>query len=137
MADVPLFVIGVALLFLAAFFWFTEAKKKREHQKWCASRVTTEGVVSRIALRGHYSKNAPTSDEKKWSVPIVRFRASDGVEYEIDAANVRRRVGIAVMVAYDPASPSSGLPVAYTPKVGCSIVLAVIGIVLIVKGING
>jgi len=133
MPDLSLLSIGTALCLASAFFAWTETKKQREHALWCAGKTLADGVVSRVATRGHLSRNAPTSEDdyRTSRMPIVRFRANDGVEYEIDARDAGKP-GSPVRVAYDPAAPSSAQPVESVRRLGCSVVLLVIGVFLVV-----
>jgi hypothetical protein len=61
----------------------------------------------------------------------------DGVEYEIDAPDASAEIGTVIPVAYDPALPSAARAIARTPRVGCTVLLFVIGVVLLVKGAIG
>jgi hypothetical protein len=145
MADSSLVTIGVSACAFAAFFWWKAMKTHREHQEWCAARTKADGTVSRIGTRGHLSRNEPTESASTFgddsvtqnasAVAVVRFAASDGMEYEIDAPEVAREVGIRIPVAYDPVLPSDGRAVEHTPKIGCAVILFLAGIALIVAGI--
>jgi hypothetical protein len=93
-------------------------------------------VVSRIGRRGWYSRNEPTGDDDNVStVPVVRFRAANGVEYEFDADDAPSRVGAAVPVAYDPALPSTARIEVQRRKLGCVMFALVVGLMLIPWGV--
>ena len=64
------------------------------------------------------------------TVPIVRFRAYNNVEYEIEAPEAPKEVGAAFQVAYDPAQPSGGRGVERVPKVLLPILMLAFGVVL-------
>ncbi|HYI09696.1 MAG TPA: DUF3592 domain-containing protein [Thermoanaerobaculia bacterium] len=136
MPDTSLVAAGAAACAVAAFFWRADSKAHRSHEVWCAGAAKAEGFVSRIGRRGHLSRNAPTSSDSFYTVPIVRFRAADGVEYEIDAADAPKTVGAPLQVAYDPNLPSGARPVPRTRKIGCSVVLLAIGIFLVGWGMT-
>lgn len=144
MADTSIATAGVSACVLAVILWWKAKKTHREHQVWCATRSKADGIVSRIGLRGHLSRNAPTESSLSFSddsltqgsraIAVVRFTASNGVDYEIDAPEAALEVGARIPVAYDPALPSDGRAIEHTPKVGCSVILLLAGIVLIVAG---
>jgi hypothetical protein len=134
MPDTSLVAIGAAACAFAAFLWRKETKTHHEHVAWCDAHTKADGVVSRISLRGHHSRNPPGFDDHGWSVPVVRFRAANGVEYEVDASDSHHKEGTPLEVAYDPALPSGGRVVARTKKIGCAGVLLAIGVFLIVWG---
>ena len=120
-------------------FWVAEVREQRSHLKKMATAARARGVVSRIAIRGWLSKNEPTEmdlndAEKVSKVPVVRFRAHDGAEYEFDAPDAPMTIGSEVDVAYDPEIPSSAqLPVRQR-KPGCAIILLALGLALIIYG---
>ena len=66
--------------------------------------------------------------------PVVRFRAANNIEYDIDAPEAPREVGTEVEVAYDPALPSGGQGVDRAPKILIPIVLIVLGAILVAVG---
>lgn len=135
MADVSLVATGGVACTIAAAVWYVAIREQRRHREWCAKGVKAQGVVSRLSTRGHLSRNEPTDSDNISEVPIVRFRAANGVEYEIDAPDAPRKVGTPVEVAYEPASPSSGRAVERVPKIGCAVVVLVIGIALVIAGL--
>lgn len=147
MADASLVTIGASASALSAFFWWKARKAQREHQAWCATKSKADGVVSRVGNRGHLSRNAPTESSVSFSddsltqgaraVAVVRFTASNGVDYEIDAPDVALKVGTRVPVAYDPALPSDGRAIEYTPKIGCAVILLLAGVGLLIAGFAG
>lgn len=92
-------------------------------------------MVSRIGQRGWHSRNEPTGDEEHVStVPVVRFKAANGVEYEFDAGDAPSRVGAVVQVAYDPALPSTARVESQRRKLGCVVFVLVVGLALILWG---
>ena len=101
-------------------------KAQRDHRMWCEARTRVDGTVSRIAKRRRYglSEDAGGIDTGNVDrlVPIVRFRAANNVEYEIEAPEAPMEVGAIVAVAYDPAQPSGGRGVARAPSAtACSV----------------
>lgn len=140
MPETSLVVIGVVACASAAVVWRREMNEQRAHGAWCASATTkAEGVVSRIAQRGHLSRNEPTSGDEGMAlpdVPIVRFKAADGVEYEVDAPDAPAKVGTIVAIAYDPALPSDARAIQRTPRIGCAVMLLAVGVVLLVLGLT-
>lgn len=77
-----------------------------------------------------------SSDRNVSIVPVVRFRAADGIEYEIDAPDAPAKIGSVVQVAYESMQPSGARAISRTPKIGCAILLFVVGVALIAIGIN-
>jgi hypothetical protein len=139
MPDTSLMIAGAVSCVAGAGFWWMEIAEERKHRSKLATYARGRGVVSRIAIRGWLSKNEPTElaiedDEKVKKVPVVRFRASDGAEYEFDAPDAPHTIGAEVDVAYDPAIPSSAQMTTRQKKPGCAIILFVIGIALIAYG---
>ncbi len=94
-----------------------------------------EGVVSRVGRRGWNSRNEPTSSDDIATVPIVRFRAANGIEYEFDAGDAPQKLGAPVVVAYDPDLPSTAYLVERTKKLGCAVLFAAAGLFLIVRAL--
>ncbi|GMU63738.1 MAG: hypothetical protein AMXMBFR36_00120 [Acidobacteriota bacterium] len=98
-----------------------------------------DGVVSRLVQRrssGGLSEDAagmPT-DPASTTIPVLRFRALDDLEYEIDAPEAPSEVGAVVAIAYDPALPSAGRAVERTPKIGCALLLLLVGAILLGVG---
>ena len=135
MADPSLIAVGAASCGLATIWWWSERKAHRAHVTWTVNAVKADGVVSRLARRRHLSRNEPTTSDNLSMVPIVRFRAADGVEYEIDAPDAPRTIGAAVPVGYELASPSSARPLQRTRRLGCAAFLLVVGIALIAIGL--
>ena len=136
--DDSLFWTGAVLAAAGAVTGAIALKAQRDHRKWCEARTRTEGVVSRIAARRVHglSEDAagmPTGNVDA-SIPIVRFRASNNVEYEIEAPEAPMEVGATFEVAYDPASPSAGRGVKRMPKVALPIVLLAGGAILAAIG---
>ena len=126
MADTSLLGTGI---FLAAFGVVTGAialKVQRDHRLWCAGKTRVTGVVSRLAQRRTNARSGPSQR----LVPMVRFRATNGVEYEVEADEIEREVGIPVEIAYDPALPSDGRAVKRVPKVGLPVLMILFGVVL-------
>ncbi len=135
LTDPSLVIVGAVACGIAGVLWLLESKVHRAHARWCAARTKAEGVISRIARRGHLSRNEPTTSDEFFLVPIVRFRAVNGVEYEIDAPGGAGKVGAPIQVAYDPALPSDGRVVPRTRKLGCVVVILAIGIALLGWGL--
>jgi hypothetical protein len=116
--------------------WWRERKAHREHVAWCAAATKVEGAVSRLGTRDHLSRNKPTDDDNISIVPVVRFRAANNVDYEIDCRDAPRTIGAPVAVAYDPALPSSARAVARVPRIGCAAIALLIGVALAVWGLT-
>lgn len=136
MPDMILVSAGVAACATSFAFWRMERKNIRAHEAWCAAAAKTDGVVSRTARRGaELSRNEPTDDDAIALVPIVRFTAANGVEYEFDAPGAPRDANARVQVAYDPALPSSARMVERQGKPGCTVLLLIAGVCLIAAGI--
>lgn len=97
--------------------------------------MKTEGVVSRIAERKDYSGPRDSYDNiSVIEVPIVRFRASNGHDYELDGPSGIGEVGAKVAVAYNPDLPSDARALATNAyRGGCGFILIVIGLALAVK----
>jgi len=138
MADSSLVVVGAVVCAAAAVFGWVAVKVQREHRQWCAGKARVDGVISRLAERRGQGLSEGASgmstDPVYLSVAVVRFRAANGLEYEIDAPEAPRQIGTVVEVAYDPALPSGGRGVERTPKIGPSVVLLAVGAVLIAVG---
>lgn len=132
MADISLLWTGAAASSLGVAFWIADWTSGRNHAARCAGLERAKGVVSKIGRRGFHSRNKPSFDDSGVLVSVVTFRASNGVEYAFDAPDAPRTVGAAVDVAYDPAAPSGALLVTRVPKIGCSVVLLLAGVALIV-----
>lgn len=140
MADTSLVAVGATVCALSAVFAWIAMKTHREHRTWCARGVKADGVVSRLAERrgmglSEDSAGMP-SGENAVRVPVVRFRAANGIEYEIDAPDAPTEIGSVVQVAYEPAQPSGARAVSRTPKIGCAVVLVIIGVALVAFGIS-
>ena len=138
MADTSLVAAGATLSALAAVFGGIALKVQREHRRFCAQGIRADGVVSRLAQRRGQglSENAMghSTGTRYITIPVARFRATNGIEYEIDAPEAPMTVGAPVQVAYDPALPSGGRVVDRTPKIGCAVVLLVLGVILVAIG---
>ena len=132
--DDSLFWTGVGLAGAGVVTGLIALKVQRDHRKWCEARTRVDGMVSRIAKRRRYglSEDAGGIDTGNVDrlVPIVRFRAANNVEYEIEAPEAPMEVGAIVAVAYDPAQPSGGRGVARAPKVLLPILMLAFGVVL-------
>jgi hypothetical protein len=140
MADLSLVGVGATACALSTVFGWIAIKRQLEHRAWCARGVKADGVVSRLAERrgtglSEDAAGMPT-DPNVSLVPVVRFRAANGIEYEIDAPEAPATIGSVVQVAYDPALPSGARAIDRTPKVGCAVVLFVAGVALVVIGMN-
>lgn len=72
------------------------------------------------------------SDPGTRTVAVVRFRALNGVEYEIDAPEAPHRISDVIAVAYDPVLPSGDRAVARTPRVGRTAIFLLIGVIALV-----
>ncbi len=92
-------------------------------------------MVSRFAerYRPGLSEGADgtSNDPGAVSVAVVRFRAANGIEYEIDSPEGPMELGAVVSVAYDPALPSDGRAVDRTPKIAFAVLLLALGAILI------
>jgi len=135
MADSSLVYIGAFLWVVAITMLVVEERAVRARRRWCATAARAEGEVARIGRRGYHSRNEPTSSVRFVTVPVVRFRAANGAEYEFDAPGVPKKVGEKVQVAYDAKLPSTAQVVGAARQVGCAVVLGAIGIVLIGFGV--
>lgn len=133
--DYWLLAVGLVLCVAGISENVFAGRKRRADRRWLDSAVKTEGVVSRTVERKDYS--GPSDSYGNISVaevPIVRFRASNGHEYEIDAPSEVGGVGAKVPVAYNPDLPSDARALA--PNVyrgGCGYILLLIGLGLAVK----
>lgn len=133
-------LLGVALVLCVAGVWERVAWKRRsaEDRRWVEAAVRTEGVVSRLVDRKDHSGPRDSNDNIAiHEVPVVRFRAASGQEYEIDGPNgMKGEIGRKVPVAYNPDLPSDAcvlLPAAY--RGGCGFILIAIGLALALKAI--
>ncbi|HEX7708802.1 MAG TPA: DUF3592 domain-containing protein [Thermoanaerobaculia bacterium] len=130
-------LLGVGVLLCVAGIWerFTDKRKRRENLQWIDSAVRTEGVISRVSERKDYSGHRDTYDNiATLAVPIVRFRAADGHDYEFDGPNGLGEVGAKVSVAYNPDLPSDARAIATTGyRGGCGFILIAIGLALAAK----
>lgn len=130
-------LLAVALLLCIAGIWerFADKRKRREHQQWIDAAVKTEGVVSRLSERKDYSGPSDSYDNiAVQSVPIVRFRAANGHEYEIDGPDGIGEIGTRVAVAYNPNLPSDARTLATGRyRGGCGFILIAIGLILAIK----
>lgn len=129
-------LLGAIVCGIAVVMLFVHERDYRAHRRWCATAAKAEGVVSRIGQRGWYSRNEPTGDEDNVSsVPVVRFKAANGVEYEFDAGDAPSHVGSVVQVAYDPALPSTARVESQRRKLGCVVFVLAGGLSLILWGV--
>lgn len=140
MADTSLVAIGATACVAGGIFGWIAMKTQRAHRAWCARATKVDGVVSRMAERrgqglSEDAAGMPTGPNV-FTVPVVRFRAANGIEYEIDGPEATREIGSVVQVAYAPALPSDARVVDRTPKVGCAIGIFVVGAILVVLGIS-
>jgi len=140
MADGSLVAVGATTSALSVVFGWIAMKRHREHRAWCARGTKADGIVSRLAERrgSGLSEDAGgmPSDPNVHVVPVVRFRAADGIEYEIDAPDAPTEIGTVVQVAYEPALPSGARAIDATPKIGCAVVLLALGLTLLAIGIS-
>ncbi len=141
MADSALVAVGAVAFAAATVFGWSALRAQRAHARWCESHTKAEGVVSRLVQRrvnGGLSEDAMgnSTSPTKATIPVVRFRALNGVEYEIDAPEVPHQVGAVVAIAYDPALPSGGRAVVRVPKIGCAVPLLIAGAILVAVGAN-
>jgi hypothetical protein len=139
MADPSLVTVGAVACLAGAGFAGSALRTQRAHRRWCATRTKTDGVVSRLVDRrraGGLIEDVAgiPADPATETVPVVRFRALDDIEYEIDAPEAPRQVGSVVAVAYDPALPSGGRAVVRSPKVGCAALLLLVGLLVLAVG---
>ncbi len=135
MADTSLLATGAVTLAAGAVFGWVAIRTQREHRQWCSERTRAEGVVSRFTERHRpgLSEGADgrSNDPESLSVAVVRFRATNGVEYEIDSPEGPMELGAVVAVAYDPAQPADGRAVDRTPKIALAVLLLALGGILI------
>jgi hypothetical protein len=129
-----LFLAG-ALALAALAIAVTEERQYRAHRRFCATAARAEGLVSRLGLRRHLSRNAPRSSDHVHRVPVVRFRASDGVEYEFDSEDAPREVGAKVDVAYSAEVPSTAYVVRTRRNFGCALIVLAAAIAALVAGL--
>ena len=131
MADTSLLYTGMVLAGVGLVTGGIALKVQWDHKRWCAKRPRLKGMVSRIAERraqGLSEDAAGFSTGTHYrAVPVVRFQAPNGVEYEIDADEAPNEIGAEVEVAYDPAQPSGARAVQRVPKIGLCIPLIVVG----------
>ena len=123
--------LGAFLCLLAMAMLIVEERTFRARRRRCETAAKAEGVVTRIGRRGHLSRNEPTSSDRYRTVPVIRFRAANGVEYEFDAPRAPKSAGTKVQVAYDPGMPSTAELVVTARQVGCAALMGAIGIALI------
>src|SRR5688572_2636419 len=138
MADASLIGAGVAICAAGAIFGGIALKVQRDHRRWCEGKARVKGVVSRLAERrgqglSEDASGMPT-DAAGVVTRVVRFRAANKIEYEIDAPEAPRELGTEVEVAYDPALPSGGRGVERVPKILIPVVLLVLGAILVAIG---
>lgn len=126
-------LIGGATLLVAVAVWFAERRSQTELAAWFAVALEAEGTV-RISER-HPSRNK-VSFEDSDPVPVVRFRAQDGVEYEFDATYARLNAGDRVRVAYSPTLHSDARLLSDRRSGhGCSIAIAAAAALVLAYGI--
>lgn len=126
------FLLGALLVAIAAGTAFHARRDQRRHDAWCASAAKAQGVVSRVGRRHWLSRNEPGTGDRVDRVAVVRFRAANGVEYEVDSPDAPSEPGAAVQVAYDAASPSTAVVVHRRQNYGCAVILVVVGVGMIV-----
>lgn len=140
MADTSLVAVGATACALSVVFGWIAIKVHREHRAWCDRGMKADGVVSRLAERrgAGLSEDAvgTPSAPSVFLMPVVRFRAANGIDYEIDAPDAPKEIGCVVKVAYEPAQPSGARAVSRPPKIGCAVVLFVVGVMLVAVGIS-
>ena len=140
MADGSLAGAGAVVCAVGVVTAWIAVKTQREHRRWCVGKARAIGVVSRISARrtGGLSEDAGggSADPAQIATPVVRFRAANGVEYEIDAVEAPQEVGAVVEVAYDPALPSGGRAVGRTIKILLPVVLIVLGAALLAVAVS-
>jgi hypothetical protein len=123
-ADVTFLVLGSLALAFALGAAFAESRAAPRHRTLTERWTRAQGTVSRISNPYHLSRNRPRSGDRKRTVPVVRFRASDGVEYEFDDHCAPRQVGASVEIAYDPTLPSGARVANRRSGWGCAMILA-------------
>lgn len=135
--DYSLLAFGLLLCITGIWESIATKRKQQEHLRWVARAAKAEGVVSRISQRKDYSGPSDSYDNISVDpVPIVRFRAADGLEYEFDGPNKIGEVGTPVPVAYNRELPSDARAVATTGyRGGCGFILLAIGLALAVKAV--
>ena len=136
--DDSLFWTGVVVAAAGAVFGGIAIKVQREHRQWCEGKTRVQGVVSRLARRHRQGLPEDASGNSTGNtdllIPMVRFRATNNIEYEVEAPEAPREVGVVFEVAYDPALPSYGRGVERVPKIAIPIFLLVLGAVLVAVG---
>ncbi|MEO7973806.1 MAG: DUF3592 domain-containing protein [Thermoanaerobaculia bacterium] len=135
MADTSLLATGAVTFAAGAVFGWVALRTQRAHRRWCAERTRAEGVVSRFAERHRAGlsegADGTSNDPGALHVAVVRFRASNGIEYEIDSPEGPMDLGAVVPVAYDPALPSDGRTVDRAPKIAFAVLLLALGAILV------
>jgi hypothetical protein len=139
--DTSLVAAGAVVGAVGLVTCWIAVRTQREHRRWCAGKSRVQATVSRMAERwqGSLSEDATgnSADPGGTTVPIARFRAANGVEYEVEAPEAPKEIGAKVEVAYDPALPSHGRGVERVSKVALPIGLIVVGAALAAAGASG
>ena len=134
--DVSILIVAGIVFAIGAGTWLYSIKVHRAHVAWLEGKTRAIGTVTRLSRRYIRAADGPGDEESVSKVPIVKFRAANGGEYEVDAPDAPATIGAEVEVAYDPALPSDGRGVVRVKKVGCSVMLIVIAAALVVVALT-
>jgi hypothetical protein len=111
-----------------------EFRKKRAHDAWFARAARAQGLVYRFNEVETYNHITDFSQHGHALIHIVKYRAANKIEYEIQA-NSPVELGETVEVAYNPDLPSDAKLVQEARfKWGCGFVIIAVGIGMIVLG---
>ena len=88
--DESLVVTGAVFCAVGLVTGAIAMKAQRDHRRWCEGKPRVEGVVTRLVRRprpgrGHSSSSGLPSLSEPSGTPVVRFRAANKIDYEIDA----------------------------------------------------
>ena len=109
-------------------------RRKRAAQAWFARAARAEGLVYRFNEVETYNHLSDNFAHGKAKIHIVKYRAANRIEYEIQAESPTE-LGSTVEVAYNPDLPSDAKLVQEAQyKMGCGFIFLAAGVGLIVLG---
>jgi hypothetical protein len=127
-------IFGLIVIAIGVIVTVTELRRKRAAEAWLARAARAEGLVYRFNEVETYNHISDNFQHGKKKVHIVKYRAANKIEYEIQAKSPTK-LGSTVEVAYNPDLPSDAKLVQEAQyKMGCGFVLLAVGAGLIILG---
>jgi Protein of unknown function (DUF3592) len=127
-------IFGLIVITIGVIVTITELRRKRAAEAWLARAARAEGLVYRFNEVETYNHMSEGFTHGKAKIHIVKYRAANKIEYEIQAKSATK-LGSTVEVAYNPDLPSDAKLVQEAQyRMGCGFVLLAVGVGLIVLG---